>query len=161
MTDETTPVEVLRPTLMRQFDTDEDLDNYVIEHAHMFTVIQIRPGGFVNGYGSNYIREEIYVENNDRTAALEKALARAAEIYKETNRTLLIYAVADFTGAMGFGRPVRQYPPSTYRSKADKQRDELRARKAKREAAAAKKATTPKKPKDKFTAAVYKTDFGI
>lgn len=157
MTGETPTTNVIRPTLMRHFDTDEDLDNYVIEHAHMFTVIQIRPGGFVNGYGSNYIREEIVVEDNDQEAALEKALARAAEIYSQKEQSLLIYAVADFAGAMGFARPVRQYPPSTYRSKADKKRDEIRARAAKREAAKAKKTT---KPKDKFKAAVFKTDFG-
>lgn len=135
--------ETRKPTLMKQFETDEDLDDYVIEHAKYFTVIQIRPGGFVNGYGSNYIREEV--------PTLEEAMERAKELYEQTKKKLLIYAVADFAGAIGFNRPVRQYPPNTYRSKADKARDERKARAARKAERAAKKA----EPK----AAVFKTSF--
>lgn len=148
------------PTLMKHFESDEDLDQYVIDHSYMFTVIQIRPGGFVSGYGSNYVREEIHVGDDGPEEALERAIARAKEIYDEKKKSLLIYAVADFSGAIGFNRPVRQYPPNTYRSKADKQRDAIRERKAKREAAK-KKAEPKSKEKDKFKAAVFKTDLGV
>lgn len=119
------------PTLMKQFETDEDLDDYVITHAYMFTVIQIRPGGYVNGFGSNYIREEIHVKDHggDPRAALEAAKVRAKEIYEEKDKKqkLLIYACADFAGAMGFNRPVTTYPEPTFRSKADQRRDERKA----------------------------------
>ncbi len=131
------------PTLMRQFDTDVDLDNYVIEHAKYFTVIQIKPGGFVNGEGSNYTREEC--------PTLESALERAAEIYKEKKKTLLIYAVADFAGAIGFNRPVRQYPASTWKSKADREREAKLER-----AQIRQRAKEERKPKE---AAVFKTNF--
>lgn len=151
------------PTLMRNFETDEDLDEYVIDHAYMFVVIQIRPGGFVSGYGSNYTRTEFRVEEHggDRRETLALAMAKAEEIYKETKRALLVYAVADFAGAIGFNRPVRQIPTPTFRSKADQRRDEARARKLRQEERARKKLAEdkpvkPKRPK----AAVFNTDFG-
>lgn len=163
MTSETSQGGSKYPTLMNNYETDQDLDDYVIKHAYMFTVIQIRPGGFVSGYGSNYTRDEVHVGEDGPEAALEKAIELAKEIYAEKKKTLLIYAVANFAGAMGFNRPVMQYPPSTYRSKADKQRDAIRARKKAREEKQAKKGEA-KKPKDKttdFKAAVYKTDLGV
>lgn len=156
------------PTLMRHYETDEDLDNYVIAHAYMFTVIQIRPGGFVNGFGSNYIREEVHVKDHggNQAIALEAAWVRAAEIYAEKKKTILIYAVADFAGAIGFNRPVRQYPASNYRSKSDKARDERKAialRKAERglarEHAGKTKELKPVVKKPEFKAAVFKTTF--
>lgn len=134
MDQNTTQDTPLLPTLMKNFETDEDLDNYVILHAKYFTVIQIQPGGFVSGKGSNYTREE--------QPTLEAALARAEEIYKERKKTLLVYAVADFAGAIGFNRPVRQYPPSTWRSKADRARDEKKARAEARAVAKAAKNLT-------------------
>lgn len=134
-------IEVRKPTLMLDFQSDEDLDQYVIDHAYMYTIITPRPGGFMAGLGSNYSREEVHVKDHEGTEeALVAAIARAKEMYdaSENKKTLLIYAVADFSGAIGFSRPVRQYPPSTYRSKADKKRDELRDRKLAREAKKAK-----------------------
>ncbi len=151
------------PTLMRTYDTDEDLDNYVIEHAYMFTIIQVRPGGFVNGHGSNYVREEVQVADHDNTeAALAQAMVRAAEIYALNKKNILIYAVANFAGAIGFNRPVRNFPVTNYKSKSDKARDERKAIAARKAERALKKQLKDKgkaKPKDPFTAAVFKTDF--
>jgi hypothetical protein len=139
---------------MRQYDSDEELDQYVIDHAKYFTVVQIRPGGFVNGHGSNYIREEV--------PTLEEAMERAKVLYDEKKKSILIYAVADFAGAIGFNRPVRQYPEPTYRSKSQKMRDEKleaakRATIKKAERDLARQTKAPKK--DKFKAAVFKTEF--
>jgi hypothetical protein len=151
------------PTLMRNFETDEDLDEYVIDHAYMFVVIQIRPGGFVNGYGSNYTRTEVHVEEfgGDNRAALARAIEVAEGIYAETKKSLLVYAVANFAGALGFNRPVRTIPVKTFRSKADQRRDEARARKLRQEEKARKKLSEDKPVKAKKPkAAVFDTDFG-
>jgi hypothetical protein len=149
------------PTLMRQYETDEDLDEYVIDHAHMFVVIQIRPGGYINGYGSNYTRTEVTFEKgDDPREALATAVKIAEDLYEKTKKSLLVYAVADFAGAIGFNRPVRLIPAPTFRSKADQRRDDLRARKLRQEDRARKKLAEDapvkaKKPK----AAVFKTTF--
>lgn len=153
------------PTLMRNYETDEDLDEYVIDHAYMFTVIQIRPGGFVSGYGSNYTRTEFHVADYEgvQRDALSAAIIRAEEIYAETKKPLLIYAVANFAGAMGFNRPVRKIPVATFRSKADQRRDDLRARKLRqieRERTRELQGKGKKeRPVPKLKAQVFKTKF--
>ena len=152
------------PTLLRQYETDEDRDGYVIEHAYMCTVIQIRPGGFVNGYGSNYIREEVHVKDyKDSREALQAAIELAEKRFEETKKRLLVYAVADFAGAIGFNRPVRLIPPNQFKSKADQRRDDLRARKLRqieRERARELKGKTKQEPKTpKLKAQVFKTEF--
>lgn len=152
------------PTLMRDYETDEDLDEYVISHAHMFVVIQIRPGGYINGYGSNYTRTEVTLDKgDDPQEALAAAVKIAEDIYAKTKKSLLVYAVADFAGAIGFNRPVRSIPAPTFRSKADMRRDEVRARKLRqieRERARELK-SGPKKerPLPKMKAQVFKTKF--
>lgn len=150
------------PTLMKNFETDEDLDDYVIHHAYMFVVIQIRPGGYVNGHGSNYTRTEVQVSDfgGDPQAALQHAIGIGEGIYAESKKSLLIYAVANFAGALGFNRPVRSVPEKTFRSKADQRRDEARARKLRqiereRSRELAGKTKALKKPR----AAVFDTDF--
>lgn len=153
------------PTLMRNYETDEDLDEYVIDHAYMFVVIQIRPGGFVSGYGSNYTRTEFQVADYGgvQRDALSAAIIKAEEIYAETKRRLLVYAVANFAGALGFNRPVRLIPAATFRSKADQRRDELRARKVRqveRERARELQGKSKKeRPLPKLKAQVFKTKF--
>jgi hypothetical protein len=163
MVDKPKPEGSKYPTLMKNFETDEDLDEYVIDHAYMFVVIQIRPGGFVNGYGSNYTRTEFMVEDydGDQRKTLDTALARGQEIFEETKKALLIYAVANFAGALGFNRPVRQIPAPTFRSKADQRRDEARARKQRRLERERTKAegAKPKPVKPKLKAQVFKTEF--
>lgn len=147
------------PTLIKHFDSDEELDEYVIQNAYMFTVVQIRPGGFVRGEGSNYIREEVLVaDHGSADAALEAALKQAEQRHNETGKNILIYAVANFSGAVGFNRPVRTWPISTYRSKADRRRDEVRLRKIK-QAEKAMKATLKKPSKKEPRAAVFHTSF--
>jgi hypothetical protein len=152
------------PTLMKNFETDEDLDDYVISNAHMFVIIQIRPGGFVNGYGSNYTRTEVTFEKgkDNPWEALDVAVKEGERIYKQTGKSLLVYAVADFAGAIGFNRPVRQIPAPTFRSKADQRRDEAKARKLRVAERAKKRELEGKsKPKEvrKPKGAVFKTDF--
>lgn len=154
------------PTLMKNFETDEDLDDYVIHHAYMFVVIQIRPGGYVNGHGSNYTRTEVQVSDfgGDTQAALQHATAIGESIYEKSKKSLLIYAVANFAGALGFNRPVRSVPEKTFRSKADQRRDEARARKLRqieRERSRELKGKTKalKTPKREPKAAVFNTDF--
>jgi hypothetical protein len=76
------------PTLMRQYETDEDLDEYVIDHAHMFVVIQIRPGGYINGYGSNYTRTEVTFEKGDDPREALARLLRSPKIFTRRLRSL-------------------------------------------------------------------------
>lgn len=103
------------PSLMGQY-TDEELNQHTIKNAKYFTVVQITRGGFVGG-GQNYERHQV--------DTLDDARELAAKLYNEDpkKRGIIIYAVADFTGANGFSRPVENYPLSSYKSRSDRAKE--------------------------------------
>lgn len=80
----------------------EELDALTIKHAKYFTCVQTVLGGFVKNGDSNYEREEL--------PDLEAARVRAKELFDSNKKIVMIYAVADFSGAAGFSRHVENYP---------------------------------------------------
>jgi hypothetical protein len=105
--------------------SDEELNQAVLERAKYFTVVQINRGGFVAG-GKNYNRTEY--------PTLEKAQEEGEKLYKAEGKAILIYAVADWP-SIGFSRPIDSFPRSTWKSKADKERDEKKRKADARELA--------------------------
>lgn len=112
------------PSILGDFD-DEELTQRVIDHAKYFTVVQVSPGMFRKG-GSNYERTE--------EPTLEKAREQAKELYDKHKKRIIIYAVADFSGARNFSRPVETYPPAVKTSreleKEAKRRKQLQRQKS-------------------------------
>jgi hypothetical protein len=113
------------PSLMGD-RTDEELDSYTIQHAKYFTVVQVNRGGFVGG-GQNYNREQV--------DSLEQAQQRAKELYERDGKAILIYAIADFSGAVNFSRHVDNYPKSSWKSKGQKAHEDKKAKAEARERA--------------------------
>lgn len=80
----------------------EELDALAIKHAKYFTCVQVQLGGFVKNGTSNYDREEL--------PNLDAAREHAKKLYEVTRKSVMIYAIADFSGARNFSRHVENYP---------------------------------------------------
>lgn len=103
-----------KPTMsdLMKFNTDEEIDAFIIQHAKHFNVVQMNPGGFVNG-SRNYLHHV--------ASTIDKARAKAETLYREDpkKRGIVIYAVADIGYVANMSRPVENYPPvKPYMSKA-------------------------------------------
>lgn len=94
---------------------DEGLLELVMKHAKYFTVVQMAPGKFMIS-GRNYDRYQV--------DTIEEARILAKSKYEENGRSCLIYAVADFAGAMNFSRPVDTYPETKgFKNRAEREKE--------------------------------------
>jgi len=114
------------PTLM-DCRTDEEFTAKTLKYARYFSIIRCIKGGFRSG-GANYQRHE--------APTLDKAREIAHKLREEDNKnTVIIYAIADFIGAMGFSRPIEFYPKSDYKTRADREREAKEQKRAVRDLA--------------------------